>query len=1128
MVLLALIVVGMLSLSTVALRSSSRGDAQAIAKANARMALMIAIGKLQKHAGADTRITAPAGIANEAAPPLTGVWKSWQGSDHEASGRPRQPDYGSKVKKEADGGRFLAWLVSGSGPGDDPKNPSALVSHTPTASSVPLLLDQEQGAGKARAVHVVPRPVNGSGTYAWWVSGENQKAKLPIPYEPDDKNSAAQWSDMVRSHAVPDPEIFGLNASAPGYREMAEKSVTLPSVDFLPTLTAATPRPSFHDFSTSSIGLLTNTATGGWRKDLSLVTENWAALPDGLPFFRIEANTTTSVYKPSLSDPRAAQSILYPWSDYLGTAATYPLGQHGAVASWLNLVNHATAYKRITPSGSGIGSIPFARPHFFPIDSASVFDFLHSIRTSPAIARVHWVFSHRTTLVPGDPADPDDDTYTLQLLITPAITLWNPHNVSVTTPATGMKIKLVKSAPCALLYHNRDGTAVLPGRKMTRGAVNPGLDSAIANYPDMLFNTDHLEYNIAGGFTLLPGETRLFSASSAVTTAAVSMAPGYNPNGGHRRDINFIGPAYRNGDKVKLDIKFDNLINLGTPGCGVWIEVDNATGAFRNFERYIMSYTQETARRYWPEMAAKDLPSPPAQDLVGTWRPFFSCVFGARVASNTSLPARGMLQASPLVSQTTMMPGSNHPVNAAFDFSFFAHPLGGDDKLPNASNITNRGFIISGFQAGDGLSRIILNEFPTRPLLSLAELQNWNLRSYNPSPPFALNVIANSDATPLMPSNAVAKDASPQNLQHDDSYCANHLLFDDWFFSSIAPDPTNFGSAISRNIRNVYKDMLAGTKPLPNRSYRPIPEDQSLGGSDQDSLVTKILTTDVATSWQTIASRLEVDGMFNVNSTSLQAWRSLLGHARGQKIPHITEAAVSLSGATDHAHSRYGVAGDVIAGAMGMSGGFPEASEITGYRVFDDAQLDLLAEEMVKQVRLRGPFLSLSEFVNRQLSDYKDLALAGAIQTALNRMSERAGANDPLKVLKNPDLSQDAGTPADPKLVGADYVFPEAAVGKSTYGLPGWIRQADVLRPLAPILSVRDDTFTIRTYGDARDKAGNIIARTWCEATVRRTRGFVDPSDLPDITNPPTNPANAAFGRRFEIVAFRWLSPDEV
>jgi hypothetical protein len=108
------------------------------------------------------------------------------------------------------------------------------------------------------------------------------------------------------------------------------------------------------------------------------------------------------------------------------------------------------------------------------------------------------------------------------------------------------------------------------------------------------------------------------------------------------------------------------------------------------------------------------------------------------------------------------------------------------------------------------------------------------------------------------------------------------------------------------------------------------------------------------------------------------------------------------------------------------------------------------------------------------------------------------------------------------------YVFPEAAVGHNTYGLPGWTRQADILRPLAPILSARDDTFTIRAYGDARGVDGAIIARAWCEATVQRSREFVDPADQADITDLPTQPANLTHGRRFNIISFRWLSADEV
>ena len=62
MVLLTLVAIAMLSLSTIEQRSSGGGanDADRMARANARMALMIALGDLQKAAGPDQRVTATA------------------------------------------------------------------------------------------------------------------------------------------------------------------------------------------------------------------------------------------------------------------------------------------------------------------------------------------------------------------------------------------------------------------------------------------------------------------------------------------------------------------------------------------------------------------------------------------------------------------------------------------------------------------------------------------------------------------------------------------------------------------------------------------------------------------------------------------------------------------------------------------------------------------------------------------------------------------------------------------------------------------------------------------------------------------------------------------------------------
>ena len=89
LILLTVIAVGLLSLSAVSLRSSSHGMAQSEAQANARLALMIAIGELQKQLGPDQRISVTAdqriqsggdGSVTSSAPgnrQWTGVFESW-------------------------------------------------------------------------------------------------------------------------------------------------------------------------------------------------------------------------------------------------------------------------------------------------------------------------------------------------------------------------------------------------------------------------------------------------------------------------------------------------------------------------------------------------------------------------------------------------------------------------------------------------------------------------------------------------------------------------------------------------------------------------------------------------------------------------------------------------------------------------------------------------------------------------------------------------------------------------------------------------------------------------------------------------------------------------------------------
>ena len=1134
MILLTLIAVGLLGLSSISLRGASQAAAQAEARANARLALMLAIGELQKHAGPDTRVSAPAEIVDKDSPPLTGVWRSWEGTDHETSGsfagRPVTPDYSAKKKASA-GGRFLTWLVSGSETTALPDSPSSLAHKAPTGKSVPLLSGGTLAKGNDREVHVVPAPVRGTGALAWWVNGENQKARLPYPYEPDE-DSAARWSVIAKSHAVADPKPFGLDSLLDDPSPSA-KAITLGTADIFAKAGAATkPGEYFLDLSVSSVGLLTNTATGGWRKDLSLLTESWDRQPtSGLPLFQITPTVGSGAAVPSSGSPVAAKSMLYPWAAYRGGAGDIPIYQHGPVTSWANLVDWATHYKRVSGSSNGRVTAP---SQAVAIDSQNRFTFLHKVRILPLVARMHWVFSHSARLIPGS----NPPSYEPRLLLTPVVTMWNPYNVEISSPGT-LQFRIPKPLPAALKY--TVGSQSNPN-------YNAVMGGGLNNLPALGAGT--LNFSINSVFTLMPGETRLFSPQSATpveSSASLALEPGYRSGGGHSFPVKGAGGqalALPGSSSIRADARFDTTYtdhgnNQVADGVGIYLDM-TLPGAGRLLV-YRMVYTPEIANVVYP--ALTNLASATLSQCVNNPQPFLSTVFGARTASNTHLAAKGFVQSSPLVNYTAMgkkdeeertisrhYGGTAHPVNSPFDYSFVKHAPGGDSLLPNASDTTGRGYIITGFNKADGLSRCVIAELPVRPITSLGELVNWDLRYENPIPPFAINLIGNSDATPLLPPDKVvnANDAGlAVNLQYDDSYCANHLLFDDWFVSSIAPNPSHFGSS-GRSQKETYTGFLTGATPLANRAYRPIPEDLAAAANASTLFQRNV---DPVNAWSTIASRLEVEGMFNVNSTSVTAWRALLGHARDQRVPHIRESgrgwSAGLSDATDHVWSRFSIAGDAEAGTPGSSGAFPEATEFAGYRTVDDKFLDALAGEVVAQVRARGPFLSLAEFVNRQLSA-GDLALAGTIQAALNKLAENK-STDPFSEIR--ELSSVATTdPPSPARATYDeeYKFRQAAAGHSAYGLPGWTRQADILRPLAPILSARDDTFTIRTYGDARDKSGMILASAWCEATVRRTRGFVDPADAAELTTAPTRPANQTFGRRYVVVSFRWLAPDEV
>ena len=64
--------------------------------------------------------------------------------------------------------------------------------------------------------------------------------------------------------------------------------------------------------------------------------------------------------------------------------------------------------------------------------------------------------------------------------------------------------------------------------------------------------------------------------------------------------------------------------------------------------------------------------------------------------------------------------------------------------------------------------------------------------------------------------------------------------------------------------------------------------------------------------------------------------------------------------------------------------------------------------------------------------------------------------------------------------------------------------------------------------GEAKDNDGKVQVRVWCEAVIQRGSAYIDPADLAWTPTASLKSLNLRFGRRFEIVSFRWLNPQEV
>jgi hypothetical protein len=1074
MVLLVMIALAMLSLSSITLREQRHSGAQDEAKANARMALMIALGELQSQLGPDQRISAPASIldSSQASATIDGVQNpGWLGVwNAQAKGANLTYETGRENS-------FRSWLVSL--PVDKQFNQAGNMALADDDSVILNGPDADDQYVRAGLMDVD----GGEGKFAWHVEDNAMRARsnMPLDAPVDIAAMIARRGSAVR-HS---PQIVMGMEELPIDSAETNKMITSKTIPL--TLPVAPANDYWRNALTAqSVSLMTDVVDGGWRKDINTLFEQTNPSDfESLGYGKWEGGSSFSSQDAYLYGPRLA------------------LG-----ARWNHLHAYYNLYKRV----SFKSGVPQVQPKGKMIDwhladqrrdfgdSAGGFSF-------PRIAKIVYVFSYSSKKSPSNPGK-----YQLQLVTDIFVTLWNPYNTRIVFPQNCcMFIKFSEGIPMRFSWYLNDAP---------KGSSNL---AQIVGKPYGLFKQSRM-YKAGNGnlFSMEPGETTVLSPRDS------DYYPGAYYTFGHKVGRVLAGRELEgNGtDRISVSLKPDNEDSGFIIGgqrtsqySDFWI-YDNSRGwPYYEHRGEIISQADVPFIQRMDPVDKDDVPSVTFAEVENRKQPFGAFTVELKTASESVQPSMAFLHSG--ISRLSSRSGGKEGEWNTERMDYRLEPVTSFNSdilqvtVPTHPAGANHGFIGSGRTFATGVTHVMHAGLPVLPMTSLAEFQHagvgdgsstlrathWGFNS-TPLPPYMDYAVGNSSAHPL-----VAKNSKRTGNYYDHSYNANEMLWDHYFCSSLAPQTQSIFN-YQREMPMVWNEFLRDNKPMLNPRFRPY-----LGSKTESDLEEQVFSggTLKKEAFRSIASHLLYEGGFNVNSTSVEAWKAFLAGSRHDQLRILeafkptASAATKTAKGTPFSRTKLPLGGSIDASSSDRQ------RQYLGYRDLDDDQITELAEKIVEQVKKRGPFLSLGDFVNRQLSSNTEMAKSGALQSAIDESS----VNDNV-----------AKTGEKVSGVGKGFNFAEAADGNSAAGSPGWLIQGDILTPLGPSMFVRGDTFTIRSYGDARDAQDNIIARAYCEAVVQRLPDYLDASDEREISLPASS-VNKKFGRKFKILQFRWISPEE-
>jgi len=1211
MILLVILAVGLLTLSTVSMRSSSSQEAMATARANARMALMIALGELQKQAGADQSITFTSGIRTDGKPedPANPAWTG--------AANVRLFDKKTDPKQSS-----ITWLVSG----DKPDPAVSLTQSNDWNSGTALKLGTYRKAGQTADLDlfapVVKLAVGNQKTrYAWWVDDQASKARVDVE-KPVDTGTPSVAERSGRAQAPVKPLLSLMGGE---WKDFTLNSpINSSTLISLPTAALAAnsrdiPKAYFTDVTTGGYGLPTNVVDGGYKADLSLIFDRSQKT-------KKFAETYFGVTAPTRQDYNGAGIDLFatdknssivkdPKKFYLSSI----LSEDGKVRvgpNWGILWNYATMWQNVSSEQIPIvGAYPapwsdLRLRDWLPYTNHNVAQYQNDLQhtnssVTPVLSMLQMGFRLKSKLVTaaagGKPA-----MYKAQVELKPLVGIWNPYNVTIKAAPYNFDWAVY---PFIRLNYSRPGGS---DSRLTRLWMRRVWGAGSGD----LIPTDN---NQTGGsyfsmktpaVDIRPGEMRMFSVKDIIPIlersltasgtieekkkSSVDLVVGWSETGAFEIDLTTPptkddplglipdthrvwfgdiklqdtyakgGPKDANGFSDDFDLEFPNYNH--EKNASTWVTLKSGNNVlFRSTDFWTGAKdaefpVPEPVVSGWRGGAADNTKKPKyyIKDIVGsgtvphvaTWS-FFSRTTTDLQKGADNQRLRGWFDsnprtmvAMPLWDGSKMVPSSNPKTTKREGWNFGSQFIGGWHKKADAgamgdgfNDVPNRGLVsesdlggedrepqisddkrFSGFTGpsnteATGKANVVVYDVPRSPLVSIGQFQHAQLSRYNFEPGF---VVGNSLANPRIPLDAIVSkgfaDKSGLNVA-DISYEVNEKLWDRFFFSTLGNDYLNkTGSTLDPNFK--MQDLVSGVKTLtnPRMQFAPFPGDQSI-----DKIITNTATA--TRSPEVIAARMLVKGAFNVNSTSKTAWKAFLSSMSNSELPVVQQAGggawTSLSWEKPEGvrFNRFGRSMSKNPYEKGASGDGDEFW--LGWRNLKPDELDTLADEIVKEVKARGPFRSMAEFVNRNpYATNPEHRLKGGLQAALDRVTNKSLPTDIGGTSSKPEGSQ----------------FSAAITGENeAAGHAAYLTQGDVLQSLAPVMQVRSDYFRIRTCGEALDAAGKVTARAWCEAYVQRSPAYVDPTDPPHLKyDELTSKSNRIYGRQFQIVSFRWLSQSEI